>query len=204
MRNDLRPRLAALAVAAVAVALLSGNVAGAQPAAGSQAAPPAAQAVAAAPYSAEAIGTTPGPDRCPRLHGTSQSTPNIPNSCGPPGTTSPPPPPPAEATCQLHINNPYAQVGTVRALGSVNCSDTVTSISLIVTLYKQRTGDSFTFDEVARIHRTRYGVDRVALTVVKSGCENTRYYAVAQATVNKPPSRDLGRRTSAIRPISCF
>jgi hypothetical protein len=200
MRNHLRRRLAALAAATAAVALLSGNVAAALPVAiGGQDAQPAAQAAAGAPLRVEPLGIAPapGPDACPRLTG---AAPGTPNSCGPAPTTAPPP----QTTCHLHINSPYAYVGSVRALGSVNCSDTVTSISLIVTLYKQRHGDPFTFDEVARIHRTRYGVSRVPLTVVKAGCEETRYFAVAQATVNKPPSQDLGRRTSAIVPIKCF
>jgi len=76
------------------------------------------------------------------------------------------------------------------------------SISLIVTLYKQRTGDPNTFDEIAREKNTFYSERSVSLTAEKIGCESTRYFAVAQATVNKPPSQDLGKRTSAIVSIT--
>jgi hypothetical protein len=182
MRKDLRRGLAALVAATAAVALLSGNVAGARP---------AAQVAAGAPLSAEVIGGTraPGPDACPRLNGASQIV--TPNSCGPP------PPPTPKYDCQLIADPPNLRGTTVSAFGAAVC-DGSGHLILLVTLEVRPPGG--TWREIARARVDTY--DYEASTTVSKACVrgSNEYRGVAQATINGDYA---GKKESAPRGWSC-
>jgi hypothetical protein len=177
-----------LAVPVFAAALLSANVAGAQPAA------QVAQAAQAAGTSLgfEAVGVTaaPGPDACPRIRGASRII--TPNSCGPP------PPPPRTVECDFPYSSPPALDRTaVYTDGQVRC-DGRASINLLVTLEMKPPGG--TWREIAR-DRDIVSSDHAFVTA-STACANGRntYRGVAQATVN---GDYLGKAISAERVFTC-
>jgi hypothetical protein len=200
MRNDLRRRLVALAAATAAVALLSGNIAAAQP---------AAPAAAGAPLRPAVIGAAPapGPNACPRLHGTSQGIPSTPNSCGPPPTTAPPPPPPIH--CELSIGQVYRFIDfadrlRMAANAGIECTGgKPLTITLTVAIYEEGS-PSYLTRHTFTVPIPSYGIHLQA----ESRCLNGRFYGWAKAEVYFGPryipnSMTYGPETSAVRTISC-
>jgi len=105
----------------------------------------------------------------------------------------------------------FSGVVKIFAMGSVTCTASVQSISLLVTIYEQ-VGDSPdpTRDpEVGRNSDSIAWSPYLPVTATKGSspyCVPGKYYAIAQATVTIPPYQDLGKRqgpTVTIRDSDC-
>jgi hypothetical protein len=177
MRKDVRRRLATLAVAGFAAALLSGNVAGAQPAAAGSGAMP--------------NGCTEPPGCCP-IMGIPERSGTAPQSAsqnaapgplgGPPGCEPEPPNPPP--SCYLQPLKPYPDAGTIYAKGSVICPNwhVPDNISLLVAIYKW---SSSAWLEVARkTGQDTSGRSWLTLTAQTTPCTGGAYKTLVQATIN--------------------
>jgi hypothetical protein len=176
MKNSLRGRLAA--AGAAAALLLMTNTAVALPA-------------AAGGHGAPNIPPCPDPPIVDRGNG-----PALPNS------DNPCPNPPSTIMCHLVPDDgPELDRGAVGTSAVVECSDEVSSISIIVDLYR-RTSSGFT--RIARDHKTVYNMD-VAGVTASTACEpgTHTYFGTAQATVNKPPSQTFPKQTTRDRTYTC-
>jgi len=228
MRKILRRRLAALAVAALAAALLFANVAGALPRAGGgqgdrPAAPPA---TAGAPQGAGATGqaASAGPDlpcrgglsasqadrqaqQLASQRGSNSTSQVVPQSnCCPIGCPPPPPPPPPPF-CGLTIGDAIQDIPahTINVNGGVSClgSTNPRSITLTVQLYTTESPNPVETKVV-----TIAGYRSAAGVASHFPCNSVKWYGKVTAGVYwgpgySPSSRGYGPLTGAQVEIRC-